>query len=404
VFDTDSTVPVRFLPDTLGKRDIFLYSEGLFSLISQRAVVFTSGSGTPAFYNLGGPANDHSQNPQISGDGSIVVFDSLATDLVLQTVSPGNYAFKPTYGYRQVYMYNVATAQIRMISMTPAGLAGNGTSQRPYISEDGKWIYFESSAPNLVDGLVTTSVQNVFVYNVTSGRIELVTPGANPSHPNADTRTTRGLDANATITDVSPDGLYVAFESAATNAINGTVDRAGADTNAVQDVFLAANACPDDGDSDGAPDCLDECPADEAKDAPGQCGCGAPDTDTDGDGIADCLDVCETGEEGDLNGNGNADCLDPAPSTVPSQPTVRFSNLTKRRPRVTVQAATTYPNANVTYQFNVVSGSGAGTTVSQSGTSYAFNFQRGRNYKVRYRVVAGSTTSQWSSFKSFRRR
>jgi hypothetical protein len=36
----------------------------------------------------------------------------------------------------------------------------------------------------------------------------------------------------------------------------------------------------------------DACPMDPAKTAPGQCGCGAVDTDFDGDMVADCIDEC----------------------------------------------------------------------------------------------------------------
>ncbi|GAX17937.1 hypothetical protein FisN_18Hu145 [Fistulifera solaris] len=50
----------------------------------------------------------------------------------------------------------------------------------------------------------------------------------------------------------------------------------------------------------------DKCPMDPDKTAPGQCGCGVPDTDTDQDGVADCLDPCPTNAavktEADLNG------------------------------------------------------------------------------------------------------
>lgn len=45
-----------------------------------------------------------------------------------------------------------------------------------------------------------------------------------------------------------------------------------------------------DNDDDGTFDCVESCPNDPNKTAPGQCGCGVPDTDTDGDGIADCVD------------------------------------------------------------------------------------------------------------------
>ncbi len=50
--------------------------------------------------------------------------------------------------------------------------------------------------------------------------------------------------------------------------------------------------CPDT-DGDGALNCLDGCPNDPLKVAPGICGCGVADTDTDLDGVADCLDNCD---------------------------------------------------------------------------------------------------------------
>ena len=45
-----------------------------------------------------------------------------------------------------------------------------------------------------------------------------------------------------------------------------------------------------DSDTDGAADCVDGCPVDPAKTAPGGCGCGIPDVDTNGDGVLDCQD------------------------------------------------------------------------------------------------------------------
>ncbi len=49
-----------------------------------------------------------------------------------------------------------------------------------------------------------------------------------------------------------------------------------------------------DTDEDGTPDCVDGCPEDPDKTAPGACGCGFADTDTDMDGVADCNDNCPT--------------------------------------------------------------------------------------------------------------
>lgn len=75
--------------------------------------------------------------------------------------------------------------------------------------------------------------------------------------------------------------------------------------------------------ADSPPDSPDLCPEDPNKTAPGQCGCGVPDTDSDGDGVPDCLDDCpldphkvvpgtcgcgETDE--DLDGDGWPACQD----------------------------------------------------------------------------------------------
>jgi hypothetical protein len=94
---------------------------------------------------------------------------------------------------------------------------------------------------------------------------------------------------------------------------------------------LAPGVCgcgvPDvDSDGDGTADCHDECPIDPVKTAPGQCGCGVPETDSDGDGTADCLDGCPldplkiaSGQCGcgvpdvDSDGDGTADCNDGCP-------------------------------------------------------------------------------------------
>jgi hypothetical protein len=82
-----------------------------------------------------------------------------------------------------------------------------------------------------------------------------------------------------------------------------------------------------DTDADGTVDCLDGCPNDPNKIAPGQCGCGELDTDTDGDGTADCNDLCPTDPnkiapglcgcglpDADVNNNGICDLLETLPT------------------------------------------------------------------------------------------
>ncbi|NUP95561.1 MAG: thrombospondin type 3 repeat-containing protein [Planctomycetaceae bacterium] len=84
--------------------------------------------------------------------------------------------------------------------------------------------------------------------------------------------------------------------------------------------------CPDS-DGDGVNDCLDGCPNDPNKIAPGQCGCGVLDTDSDGDGVANCVDGCPNDplktapglcgcgvSDVDSDGDGVANCLDGCPN------------------------------------------------------------------------------------------
>jgi Immunoglobulin I-set domain/Thrombospondin type 3 repeat len=82
-----------------------------------------------------------------------------------------------------------------------------------------------------------------------------------------------------------------------------------------------------DSDGDGTPDCLDGCPNDPNKIAPGICGCGVSDVDTDGDGTPDCIDgcpndpnkiapgICGCGvSDVDTDGDGTPDCHDGCPN------------------------------------------------------------------------------------------
>jgi hypothetical protein len=81
-----------------------------------------------------------------------------------------------------------------------------------------------------------------------------------------------------------------------------------------------------DADEDGTPDCLDGCPLDPDKIAPGVCGCGISDVDSDGDGTSDCLDGCPLDPEKiapglcgcgvsdvDSDGDSTPDCSDLCP-------------------------------------------------------------------------------------------
>ncbi len=86
--------------------------------------------------------NESSNSIDISGDGNLMVFSSIATNLV----SPPT-----TSGRRHVYVRN-RTAGTTTILSRPGGVEGNGNSFVPRISNDGMFVIFASLASNLVAG------------------------------------------------------------------------------------------------------------------------------------------------------------------------------------------------------------------------------------------------------------
>jgi Tol biopolymer transport system component len=95
-------------------------------------------------------ANDHCGNPVISGNGRFVAFSSVASDLV-----PGD-----GNGLADVFAADLWGGGISMVSVTPAGLPGNGmsgcydpvfTATRCLgISASGRYVSFPSMATDLV--------------------------------------------------------------------------------------------------------------------------------------------------------------------------------------------------------------------------------------------------------------
>lgn len=120
-----------------------------------------------------------------------------------------------------------------------------------------------------------------------------------------------------------PDQTCVAVASAdACGAQGGRFQGVGSDCASV----TCVDPCTVDTDGDGAVDCLDGCPNDPLKTAPGACGCGVPDADSDGDGVLDCRDGCPNDAaktapgacgcgvvDADRDGDGTADCNDGCP-------------------------------------------------------------------------------------------
>ncbi len=160
--------------------------------------------------NDGGQATGSSGFPAISADGRWITYQSGAPNLV-----DGD-----TNATSDVFLYDRDTGTTRRVSVrSDGGQASNGSGD-PAISGDGRWIAYNSFAPNLVDG-DTNATDDVFLYDRDTGATRRVSVRSDGGQASAYS----GFPA------ISADGRWIAFHSTAPNLVDG-------DTNGSADVFL----------------------------------------------------------------------------------------------------------------------------------------------------------------------
>jgi Tol biopolymer transport system component len=152
--------------------------------------------------------------PAISADGRFVAFDSEAGNLV-----PGD-----TNCVSDVFVRDRRAGTTERVSLGRGGAQGNGESDEPAISADGRFVAFHSYASNLVPG-DTNRGSDVFVHDRETGTTRRVSLGPGGTQSN------RESDDPA----ISADGRFVAFESDATDLVPR-------DTNDASDVFVRTPA------------------------------------------------------------------------------------------------------------------------------------------------------------------
>jgi len=160
--------------------------------------------------NTNAAATAGSFAPAISCNGRATAFESLGNLVNTSPTTPGVkniFAIPPTGGKR-------------LVTVGVGNTAANGESSRPRITDDGNFVFFESSATNLVAG-DTNGVKDVFVANLAANTIKRMSTSATGTQGNGESR-------NAVI---PCDGAWLTFESDASNLIAG-------DTNGRSDVFI----------------------------------------------------------------------------------------------------------------------------------------------------------------------
>lgn len=196
VFDSSASNLVA--GDTNGFRDVFVRDR--VAATTERISV--SGSGLQ-----GNAACFHSA---ITPDGRYVAFESLSSNLVAGDVN----------GSPDVFVHDRVAGATEIVSIATSGAQGDGYSETPAISSDGRFVAFDSVATTLVPG-DSNGRADVFLRDRLLGVTTLVSLSTSGLQTNLDS-------ASASISD---DGRYVAFASMATNLVAN-------DTNGSSDIFI----------------------------------------------------------------------------------------------------------------------------------------------------------------------
>ena len=158
----------------------------------------------------GTQGNGHSTWASISGDGRYVSFVSQTNNLVSDD----------TNAVHDIFVHDRQTGETTRVSVASNGAQGNGGSQNPSLSFDGRYVVFWSGATNLIDG-DTNGVWDIFVHDRETGETTRVSVASDG---------TQGNDISR-LPSISADGRYVAFESDADKLVSG-------DTNGFSDIFV----------------------------------------------------------------------------------------------------------------------------------------------------------------------
>ena len=158
----------------------------------------------------GTSANNVATGGVMSADGRYVVFQSTATNLVGGDVN----------GFFDVFLRDTVTGTTTLLSTATGGTQGNNVSSVAAITDDGRYVFFNSTATNLVGG-DTNAVLDVFMRDTQTGVTTRVSTASDGSQAN-------GASQNV---DVTGNGAFIGFQSTATNLV-------GADSNGFSDVFV----------------------------------------------------------------------------------------------------------------------------------------------------------------------
>jgi uncharacterized repeat protein (TIGR01451 family) len=193
----DSIASTLVSGDSNQEADVFVHDRA--SNTTERVSISTAG----------GQGNDFSSRPTLDGTGKLVAFDSGASTLV-----SGD-----TNQQLDVFVHDRSANTTTRISVTSDEAQGDGSSNSPSFSDDGRYVSFVSTS-----ALVPTDengTNDIYVRDLVAGTTEIVSVSSAGEEG----------DSSSTAASISAAGRWVAFSSFATNLVPG-------DTNGHFDVFI----------------------------------------------------------------------------------------------------------------------------------------------------------------------
>ena len=150
--------------------------------------------------NNGPGADDSAYDPEISASGRYVTF----------TTSADNLGGPLDVSVQNVYVYDRERNKVRLVSRRSGrnGVGADASASGSSPSANGRFVVFTTQADNL-GGPLDTSIDNIYVYDLETRRVRLVSRRSG--------RNGAGANGNSFVGSLSASGRFVAFETEATN-------------------------------------------------------------------------------------------------------------------------------------------------------------------------------------------
>ncbi|GIK15557.1 MAG: hypothetical protein BroJett003_05210 [Planctomycetota bacterium] len=158
---------------------------------------------------LGAEGDNASIQPRLSSCGRYVAFHSAAS-----------WDERDVNGQWDVYLKDLLTGDLELISLSNDGAVGNDWSEHCYVSSGGRWVVYHSKATNLVPD-DRNDKDDIFIFDRAERRTRRLSVNAAGEES----------DGNSAFPAICGDGRWVVFESDGTNLVPD-------DTNRQRDVFL----------------------------------------------------------------------------------------------------------------------------------------------------------------------